>query len=562
MSDHYPPWFRWVEPVSEHTVEAFWCERLNPVTGGDKSLYRAYVADDITQTLTINTITLDSDNFQITVTFAESIEYAVRYFLEATGVTDEFGNAVDMHKKEFGNGPDLLFTNLRITPRDVEDGSSPVEIIYDVGNEGNYDATPFTVSLWMQTVDGEILEDHFLANVQHPALSAGEELHHETMILLPQAALQNNRIIARIDDEGNVAERNEVNNEKEIPFTTLIPRIISILDTPGDGGGWVNITFNRSLYDNSSTTCPIPEYEIYRKNPFAPQSAVSDYILATERLSRMAEIQSSVAPNSGIVSASATYFLDDWTLVETVPATFQNEYSSTVPTSGILSGGNVWSTYFIRAKDPCTSDLYYYSCPDSGFSYDNAVGPAYDLDCFLASIEGKSVKLIWQFSKMEGEGKFVVTRSSEGSDFIKVDVEIVETSERAYCFFDSGVEPGKDYSYRVRLVTETGSYLLFETEPIRTPAIKLTLYQNCPNPFNPSTEVRYYLPTAGKVTLDIFDVAGRRIKTLVNGTQPAGKYSVDWTGRDNNGSRVASGVYFYRLRTGKEMLTRKMVLMR
>ncbi len=49
MADHYPPEFRWVQPVSENSVIAFWCERLNPATAADISNYRAYRADDITQ---------------------------------------------------------------------------------------------------------------------------------------------------------------------------------------------------------------------------------------------------------------------------------------------------------------------------------------------------------------------------------------------------------------------------------------------------------------------------------------------------------------------------------
>jgi flagellar hook assembly protein FlgD len=104
--------------------------------------------------------------------------------------------------------------------------------------------------------------------------------------------------------------------------------------------------------------------------------------------------------------------------------------------------------------------------------------------------------------------------------------------------------------------------VIFETDQVRTPAAGLTLYQNRPNPFNPATEISYYLPSAGRVVIEIFDVAGRRVRMLVNGPQHAGRYSVEWTGQDNSGRRVASGIYFCRLSAGKETLTRKMVLMR
>jgi hypothetical protein len=93
------------------------------------------------------------------------------------------------------------------------------------------------------------------------------------------------------------------------------------------------------------------------------------------------------------------------------------------------------------------------------------------------------------------------------------------------------------------------------------------LQQNYPNPFNPSTEIAYTLsPTMdGKLprtTLNIYNVLGQRVKTLVDEVQPAGSYRVTWNGRNDTGQRVSSGVYFYRLTRGEEAATRKMVLLK
>jgi hypothetical protein len=98
--------------------------------------------------------------------------------------------------------------------------------------------------------------------------------------------------------------------------------------------------------------------------------------------------------------------------------------------------------------------------------------------------------------------------------------------------------------------------------PPETPSVPLAtdLFQNFPNPFNPTTTIRYALSRAGDVALDIYNVRGQHVITLVVRRQAAGYHDVDWDGRNGAGSRVASGVYFYRLRVGDFVATRKMVL--
>ncbi len=82
------------------------------------------------------------------------------------------------------------------------------------------------------------------------------------------------------------------------------------------------------------------------------------------------------------------------------------------------------------------------------------------------------------------------------------------------------------------------------------PPKTFSLSQNVPNPFNPSTTIQFSLPQAGPVSLSIYDVNGRRVRTLVDGRADVGRHSVIWDGRDALGREVASGVYLYRLTTG------------
>jgi flagellar hook assembly protein FlgD len=88
------------------------------------------------------------------------------------------------------------------------------------------------------------------------------------------------------------------------------------------------------------------------------------------------------------------------------------------------------------------------------------------------------------------------------------------------------------------------------------------LFQNYPNPFYPITTITFDLHTESNVELVIYNVEGKRIKTLVNGQQRVGVHEIPWNGLDDSGNRVASGVYLYRLKTRETIQTKKMILLR
>ena len=85
---------------------------------------------------------------------------------------------------------------------------------------------------------------------------------------------------------------------------------------------------------------------------------------------------------------------------------------------------------------------------------------------------------------------------------------------------------------------------------------------NYPNPFNPSTQIRFGLPEASAVTLTIYNIRGQQVRTLVNGYLPAGYLTITWDGKDAQGSLVSSGTYLYRINAGHYSATHKMVLLR
>jgi len=107
-----------------------------------------------------------------------------------------------------------------------------------------------------------------------------------------------------------------------------------------------------------------------------------------------------------------------------------------------------------------------------------------------------------------------------------------------------------------------GSTKFMKSEGIRAIPSEYALSQNYPNPFNLSTNIKFALPIAGQVDLEIFNILGQRIRTLISDNMPAGFYQAVWDGCDETGKPVASGVYFTRLRSGEYLGYRKMMLLK
>ena len=180
---------------------------------------------------------------------------------------------------------------------------------------------------------------------------------------------------------------------------------------------------------------------------------------------------------------------------------------------------------------------------------------------FLAAVADKGVELHWTIASADGLEGFKVYRSVDReTGFVRLnDGGLIQPAVTSY--LDASIEPGRTYWYRIGAVDRDGEFLS-TVQSVTTPHRDVELQQNYPNPFNPSTRIDYYLPRETLVTMSIYDVRGALVRTLVDEPVGVGHHSLVWEGKDNNGNRVGSGVYFYRLRAGKKVITKKLVVVK
>ena len=133
-------------------------------------------------------------------------------------------------------------------------------------------------------------------------------------------------------------------------------------------------------------------------------------------------------------------------------------------------------------------------------------------------------------------------------------------STGSWVYYSDKGNPGYIFLNMIRAYVSFGPSDVKQIVELKPVSFKVE--QNYPNPFNPGTVISYQLPTLGNVEIKIYDVLGQEIATLVNEEKPAGKYQTVWNGTDNFGSKVTSGVYFYMVKAGNNIETKKMILMK
>jgi len=189
-----------------------------------------------------------------------------------------------------------------------------------------------------------------------------------------------------------------------------------------------------------------------------------------------------------------------------------------------------------------------------------------ELTSFSALIKYKSVNLVWKtVTEMNNYG-YEIQRSANNGSFTKVGFvngSGTSNSTKEYSFTDKTATSGK-YTYRLKQIDNDGNYEYSkEVEVDLGKPTSFVLNQNYPNPFNPTTVISYQLPVNSYVTLKVYNAIGTEVTTLVNGYKEAGSYNYE-LGSANGGRNyeMSSGIYFYTLRAGDFVQTKKMILLK
>ncbi|MBI4719771.1 MAG: T9SS type A sorting domain-containing protein [Chitinivibrionia bacterium] len=390
---------------------------------------------------------------------------------------------------------------------------------------------------------------------------------------------------SRIGGEGVYAQRVEgVYGVHGFPAAS----IAGLCDVPGDEGGLIRLYVEASDLDNvQETYFPVASYNVWQRvddpgtlsmiTAFARDAGSVNSNGAIPK----AEVRDLSIPESWrLTEADGRFFLGaeaaaaglppgTWELVGNFAALQQEEYiyrTSTVIDSS--ASGTPWSVYIVTTHST-TPTIWWVSDPDSGYSVDN-LAPAMPL-----GLEGKQslapegLSITWNPNDEADIRGYAVYRGAR-PDFTPSPRNLLATLFDA-AYFDDEWRWDSGYCYKIVAVDihdNWSAYALLDdanvtgNDPSAMPGTTY-LDQNYPNPFNPCTTIRFGLQEAGRVSLVIYDTAGKVVRILVDEERKRAVYHEHWDGRDGNGNAVASGVYFCRLETaGSFSVTRKMTLVR
>jgi hypothetical protein len=262
-----------------------------------------------------------------------------------------------------------------------------------------------------------------------------------------------------------------------------------------------------------------------------------------------------VVPDYGIWRSPAG--MNTWSEVGTTPAISAQRYSALAP--AIDETAYDWKVR-VNSTDP---NVFWESVVASATSTDNL--PPAAPSSLVAQRNPDGVSLSWSPGDDDAE-RFAVFRGASAGFVANDDARIATVTETT--FIDRSASADEAF-YVVAAIDPAGHMSSLSDEvaaaaaPVAsTPALaRLTVRSNAPNPFANATALRIGLPAAGTATVEVFDVAGRRVasrQVAVN----AGWNEIAFDGRDDAGRALASGVYFYRVRAAAETITRKFVIQR
>lgn len=220
-----------------------------------------------------------------------------------------------------------------------------------------------------------------------------------------------------------------------------------------------------------------------------------------------------------------------------------------------VNGATAGKVFYIKVRGTATTETY--SHP---YSISAPFTPLpVELSTFTARLDNGKVVLSWRTATEVNNYGFEILRSTQKDDWHKIGFvqgHGTTNAPQSYRFVDIGGW-GK-VSYRLNQIDRDGKFELSNVVEVKGETISnYSLDQNHPNPFNPTTTISYHLPLRSYVTLKVYDMLGKEIAILVNGVQEAGQNVAEFEAVD-----LSSGEYFYTIRAGNFIDTKKMILLK
>ncbi|PKL89178.1 MAG: hypothetical protein CVV23_06290, partial [Ignavibacteriae bacterium HGW-Ignavibacteriae-2] len=264
-----------------------------------------------------------------------------------------------------------------------------------------------------------------------------------------------------------------------------------------------------------------------------------------------------------LVYSKSDVFAGGSPTTETVTGITNNTYSLT----GLTPGATYyWKVTAIYTQGSATSSTWSFSINPGSSAVQPIVGGPNNVTVLTSS-----PTLSWL---LLSQSKSALTYQLELADNMEfTSPKVYEGLTTPYQSL-SGLKAGGEYYWRVKSANATGDYSYYSNtgkfivadgvtsvEENIIPTV-FAMDQNYPNPFNPTTTIQYSIPEAGFVSLKIFNILGQEVTTLLNREMNPGIYNITWYGVDDAGANVATGTYIYRLVSGSNVVSKKMILLK
>ena len=166
----------------------------------------------------------------------------------------------------------------------------------------------------------------------------------------------------------------------------------------------------------------------------------------------------------------------------------------------------------------------------------------------------------WTLREIGGIRGCHLFRSASGGTFERISDDTLRSPEGEFRFTDYDIQPEVDYSYRITTyITGVGEESLTLRGPYSIEDLPFIADQNFPNPFSDRTTISFFVPSMRTVSIDVFDVAGRRVTSLGTEVYGRGTHRIEWVPSSDD---LQTGIYFCVFRLGRTMRVMKMVLLR